>query len=219
MLEHPKSHADYQGETGMDITMDNQQEILTQAEIGWLAGIIEGEGSVCMNARKKHWKGWNGFGVDLRIMAVNSDAGIIKKCVDIFRKLGINPHIQERGAVPIPKRDSDDVYQSVKTMLTLTISRMGDIKKVLEIIIPHTAGEKKERAELIVDFINRRQTRKGDRTKEGSAWMNHEEWGIVEKFYELKGGAPIRPEVREFLNEHTPPSDKEMMCSELIGKL
>ena len=53
MLERPKSLNDYQGETIEDDTMGNQQEILTQSEIGYLAGIIDGEGSIAMNVRKK----------------------------------------------------------------------------------------------------------------------------------------------------------------------
>lgn len=182
--------------------MGNQQETLTQAEIGWLAGIIEGEGSITMNARKKAWKGWNGFGVDMHIFAVNTDAGIIEKAVSIIRKMGVEPYVYERSCSPIPRRRKDGTYCSEKTMLTISISKMNDILAVIDHIIDHIAGEKKSRANLIRQFILRRIERKGKHTRHGCAWMDDDDWKIVQDFYALKG-CDFKPEVKRFLNDHT----------------
>jgi hypothetical protein len=182
--------------------MGNQQETITQAEIGWLAGIIEGEGSITMNARKKQWKGWNGFGVDMQVYAVNTDAGIIQKTVAILRKLGIEPYIYESKTVPIPHKRKDGTYSSEKTIMSVNVNKMAHILKVLNLIIPHIAGEKRNRAELIVDFITRRIERKGQHTQKGSSWMDDEDWEIVKDFYVLKG-RELNPELKRFLNDHT----------------
>lgn len=182
--------------------MGNQQETLTQAEIGWLAGIIEGEGSITMNARKKQWKGWNGFGVDMQIYAVNTDAGIIEKSVSILRKMGVEPHILETKTVPIPHKRKDGTYCSEKTIMYVNVNRMRDILTVINAIIDHMAGEKKSRASLIRQFIIRRIERKGQHTNNGCAWMDNDDWNIVKDFYALKG-CELKPEVKGFLNDHT----------------
>lgn len=187
------------------LKIDNQQEMPNQAEIGWLAGIIEGEGSVTMNARKKHWNGWNGYGVDLKIYAVNTDAGIIEKCVQIIRKIGVEPYINERKTVPIPKKTNEGVYTSEKTILAVSVSRMVDILKVLHIVTPHMAGEKKSRSNLIMQFIQRRLERKGQRSiKKGTSHMDNKDWQMVKDFYVLSN-KNMKPEITQFLNDHTRP--------------
>jgi hypothetical protein len=193
----------------------NPQEIPTQAEVGWLAGIIEGEGSIAMNARTKKWKGSRGCVVDLQVYAVNTDMGIIEKCARILRKFGVEPHICERSGNPIPRRDRDGAYHCAKTISVIQVSRMADILRVLAWIEPHLAGDKAARARLIREFITRRMGRRAgtaclpagtacpsaDTARSGS-WMGPDEWQIVKDFYALRG-ATVRPEVREFLNEHT----------------
>jgi len=185
-----------------DETIDNQQETITQVEIGWLAGIIEGEGSITLNARKKHWRGWNGFGVDMQVYAVNTDAGIIEKVVQICRKMGIEPYIYEHAPAPIPRRKKDGTYCSGKTIISVNVNRMGHILTILNHITPHLAGEKKSRAKLIMEFIERRIIRKKVRTKNGSTWMDDYDWELVKKFYEIKK-CELNPEVKRFLNDHT----------------
>ena len=177
--------------------MGDQQEKLTQAEIGWLTGIIEGEGSITMNARKKKWKGWQGFGVDMGVTMCNTDAGIIERCVQIIRKMGIEPYIHESALSPIPYRGKGNIKKTYKSKGT--------------ILSPYMAGEKKSRADLIVEFINRRLKRKGEHSKNGygrtkkggaSSWMNADDWKIVRNFYNINGGK-LLPEVQLFLNDHT----------------
>src|SRR5271154_4542172 len=97
MLEHPKAGHDYLGETVTDI-MDNQHGTPTEAKLAWLTGIIEGEGSITLNVRRKEWKGWKGIGVDLQIQIVNTDGFIIEECAKILRQIiGTEPRIMERG--------------------------------------------------------------------------------------------------------------------------
>lgn len=184
-----------------DETIGNQQEMPTLDELGWFAGILEGEGSISMNVRRKKWNGWNGIGVDLHLQVVNSDSAIIKKAKDILLKLGIEPHLYERENVPIYKKDGNCYHNPTKTLISLSISKMSKIHSILTLIEPFMAGEKKTRASLIREFIDRRLSRKGDQTVDGPSWYDAYDWGLVNKFYEINGGK-LLPEVRQFLNDH-----------------
>lgn len=180
---------------------DNQQGTLTDAEAGWLAGIIDGEGSITLNVRRKSWKGWNGVGVDLQIMLVNTDAGIIHKAVSLVEKLiGSPPHLFEQKTRDLYRQDGSAYRNAGKSLLHMSIAKMSHIKAIIEAIEPHLAGEKKARAALVHRFIVRRMARKGEHTKDGPSWYDGYDWQIVREFYELKGGK-LLPEVQGLLNE------------------
>ena len=182
--------------------MDNQQEMLNEFEIGWLAGIIDGEGSITLNVRKKHWKGWNGIGVDMKIIIVNTDGGIIDKVISIMNKICIEPHLLEKGTNPIYSETGKTYHNPTKTMLVITISKMAELLKILNLIQPHLSGEKKHRASIIMKFIERRQGRETNRSKGGATWYDKYDWQLVGEFYKLSGGN-LLPEVQQYLNDHT----------------
>lgn len=185
----------------------DQQEIPTEGELGWFAGVLEGEGSITMNVRHKSWKGWTGIGVDLGLIICNKDAGIIRKCDEILRKLGASPHLCEGKSAPITATLKDGTvktYHNPETpVLQLQLSRMGSIKLVLSAIEPFMAGNKKHRARLVIDFVTRRLNRKGEHTKQGVSWYDDYDWKIVRRFYELSGGR-FKPEIEELLRDYTP---------------
>ena len=202
MLEHPKAWADYSGETGPDATMGNQQGTVSQAELGWLAGIVEGEGSITMNVRKKHWKGWNGVGVDMTVSIANTDGGIIERACDILRRLTRSePRVHETGTSQLYRPDGEVYHNEQKRMLYISVNKMAHILRVLCSLEPHLAGEKSGRARLMIQFIERRLTRKGEHTKHGASHMDRYDWAVVADFYRLKR-RPVPPEVLGLLNEH-----------------
>lgn len=184
-----------------DDTIGNQQEIL-DTDIAWLAGIIDGEGSICMNVRQKHWNGWNGIGVDLHIGIVNTDGGIIHKFVSVLRKLGIEAHLHESEQNPIYNANGRKYQNHSKTIVQAGISKMRDILNVLTRIQPYLAGEKSKRALLIMQFIERRIERQTKRSKGGATWYDGYDWDIVKKFYDITGGR-LLPEVKKILNDYT----------------
>jgi len=183
--------------------MGDQQEMPTLAEIGWLTGIIEGEGSITMNVRKKTWKGWEGVGVDLAIQIVNTDAGITEKAQTILQKMGIQANISERQKVRVMRANGKD-YSVAGTILCVGIHRMVSILAVLRTILPHMAGEKAARARLIEQFIVRRLERKGENTKNGPSWYDGYDWKLVRDFYDLSGGK-LLPEVEQLSSETNMP--------------
>ncbi len=184
----------------------NQQEIPTNCELAWFAGILEGEGSITMNVRHKSWKGWTGVGVDLGIVICNKDAAIIAKCTEILKKLGTTPHLCEGHSAPITatlKDGTERTYHNTdRPILQLQLSRMGSIQLVLRTIEQYMVGDKRHRALLIIDFVERRLARKGEHTKGGASWYDSYDWKIVEQFYKLTGGK-LRPEVEAILRDYT----------------
>ncbi len=187
-------------------TIVNQQA--TEAELGWFAGVIDGEGSITMNVRRKSWNGWKGIGVDLKIMVVNTDSGIIDKCSDILEKLNISPYVYERATSPMYDKDGKTYHNKTKTIVTLAVNKMSDILKLLTFMQKYLAGEKRTRARLIAKFIKHRLERKGkNSSKSGDSWYSKYDWELVKQFYTITGGK-LLPEVEKALNEHTLSTNK-----------
>lgn len=172
-----------------DITMGNQHGTPTEAQLGWFAGILEGEGSLTLNVRNKKWKGWEGIGIDLQLQIVNTDGYIIEECANIIKGIiGTEPRIMERA--PIADRMTTDgtVWRQNKAMLIVGLSKMVHIKTVVDTIMPYMIGEKKARARIISQFVERRMNRKGANTKNGSSWYDGFDWSLVKSFYAISGG-------------------------------
>lgn len=186
MLENPKSLQDYQGETVKDNKMDNQQA--SSYEIGWLAGIIDGEGHIGLS--RQNTKKCRSVRPDVQI--VNCDYELIERVVSILNKMGINPYIRER-------------YHNKKEWRVnyiVTIGRFAHIKKLMDNIMECLVGEKRYRAELMMRLINKRIT------KTRFQQYTEDELSIIQEFFEH------RERASETLRET---SEKMKIKSELIG--
>lgn len=114
----------------------------TDAEIGWLAGVIDGEGHIGLSAQNS--KKVRSVRPDLQI--VNCDHEMISKAVRILRQLGVNPYIRERT-------------HSKKTWSTnwiVTVGKFAHMKRILDVVKDHLTGMKRERAELVLALIESR---------------------------------------------------------------
>jgi hypothetical protein len=172
-----------------DITIGNQHGTPTQAQLGWFAGILEGEGSLTLNVRNKKWKGWEGIGIDLQLQIVNTDGFIIEECAKIIKGIiGTEPRIMERGAIPDRMTTDGTIWRQNKTMLIVGVSKMVHIKTIVDTIMPYMIGEKKARARIISTFVERRLSRKGDNTKNGASWYDGYDWKLVDDFYKISKG-------------------------------
>lgn len=179
--------------------MGNQQETPTPEELAWFAGFFEGEGSLTLYARKQKWKGWSGLSVDLNMTLVNTDGSLIERCVDTLRKLGIEPKIFERAARPPVVCPDGITRHQRKSQLVVNIGKMATIKRVLMAIDPYFVGEKRARARLILQFVERRMSR-GQRHGHRGQGYDGRDWQIIREFYEISG-AVIRPEVHKLLDQ------------------
>lgn len=136
---------------------DNQQATPTEGEVAWLAGIIEGEGTLCMSMWSRA-----SYAVDrrpkigLQVKIYNSDAGIIRKAASILELLAVGFHLKERDMPPMAKAGGEGEYAPTAPMLTLTISKLSAVNHVLKTIRPWLFGEKSARADLMLQFLERR---------------------------------------------------------------
>jgi len=130
-----------------DETIGNQQ--VSSLKIGWLAGIIDGEGYIGLRDCKNHGYVW--FRPEIQI--VNTDVAIIKKTQRIMRELGVNPYI----------RDSHNGKKNAKVYYKLCIKNLAKVLRILKPILNELTGNKKERARYIIEFCESRL----NRVKEG----------------------------------------------------
>jgi len=211
MLETPKAEHDYLGETVLDETMGNQQGTVSESEVAWLAGIIEGEGTLMLGAwsrgaQNKQRK------VSATIVIYNTDDGIVKKCVEILRRMGMEPYIKEKMIRGFLREDGTRSPDSPVT--SVRIDRFAYALKLLRTIRPWLFGMKSSRADLMIEFLAKRMARIDDvggnqRQQKYSA----DELSIVSRFYELcthRRAARAKPSRDRFLNgllnEHEQPT-------------
>jgi hypothetical protein len=160
----------------------NQQATPTEPEIAWLAGIIEGEGTLMMSL-------WQHNGPDrkpkvgLQVKVYNSDAGIIRKAVSLLEMLAIGHHLKEREMPPMAKPGGDGVYAPTAPMLTVTISKLDCVYRVLKAIRPWIFGEKSARADLMLAFLEKRFERTHASGEYQRRHYNADEIRIVYQFY------------------------------------
>ena len=182
--------------------MGNQHGTPTEAQLAWLAGIIEGEGSITLNVRRKSWKGWEGIGIDLQIQVVNTDGFIIEEVANILRMIiGAEPRLMERGKIPDRTTTDGTVWRQNRAMMMVGVCKMAHILAVLDAILPYMIGEKKARARLAKQFIERRMSHKGERTKHGPSWYEGYDWKLVADFYQISGGK-LPPQVSGLVRDY-----------------
>jgi hypothetical protein len=144
--------------------VDNQQATPTEAELAWLGGIIEGEGSLAMaiyhhNGTARQPK------VGLKVIVYNSDAGIMKQVVSILSRLLVGYHMRERELQPMRKANGEGYYKPTSPMLIITIGKFAAVETVLQAIRPWLFGDKAARADLMLQFLERRSAKNnGKRT-------------------------------------------------------
>lgn len=166
----PQSLQDFQGETMKDDTMGNQQITLT--ELGWLAGIYDGEGYLGFsrqNAKKVR-------SVRPDIQLVNCDPEIIVRVVSGLNMIGINPYIRERN--------HNKKTQAIN--IIVSISKFTHVKKFIDTIGKFLTGEKKARANLMLKLVNSRLPK----TKKD--WYTEEELKWVDEYFERLSNIKLR---------------------------
>jgi hypothetical protein len=179
---------------------DNQQATPTEGEIAWLAGIIEGEGTLCMSMWTRA-----SYAIDrrpkigLQIKIYNSDAGIIRKAAAILELLAVGFHLREREMPPMARPGGQGEYAPTAPMLTLTISRLSSVNSVLEAIRPWLFGEKSARADLMLQFLARRFAKYADESMGKRAAYNAGDVRLVLAF--AKNGRGDVATVERVLNE------------------
>lgn len=174
----------------------NPQGLLTDAEAGWLAGMIEGDGYITLAAqRAAKKKKDHGLVVHPVIGVVNNDALIVERARDLFLRLGADGvYVQDVGA-------KASYFAKSGPILRVSTSRLSACYKILSTILPHLAGQKAARARLLLDFVERRLSHR-------HCPYDAEEFTLIREFVTTqvatKGPRRNGSALLKFLNGHTP---------------
>ena len=188
MLETPKATHDYQGETVMDETMGNQQGVVTELELAWLAGMLNGDGCFSIKFRVRG----EALKCDISLTLTQCDVCLIDAASDIMARLGISPSIVEYAPSGA----------GVNTKYNLRVTRMAHISIVLAAIIPHMRGGKLAQARLMQRYIVRRTSVFDPQfRKENQIIGDTEALGIAKEFYATRG-QQLPPDVTKALNDY-----------------
>lgn len=131
-------------------------EKVTPEELAWFGGIVDGEGSVSVQATIRN----NGNLVLVPfVTVVNSDQGIIDKIDDILNRMDIKHYWYQRK--PVKNKKTNDNPEPSTVMIrelpsNLRIEKMNRVKAVLNAIQPYLFGVKKKKAEYVLNFIKSR---------------------------------------------------------------
>lgn len=175
-LETPKAQGATKATIPVDVTTGNQQA--TREEIGWLAGIIDGEGYMGFNVTNDRRRSRASVLITPCLHISNTDEAIILKAQAIMRKLGVNPYIRATKANSKIRKDQ---YR-------LQTKHMAKMKVILGAVRDHLTGNKQQRADLILEFIQLRQStpwiwvRPDNRTGQAGALKpySEREWQLYE---------------------------------------
>jgi len=110
-------------------------------DIGWLAGIIDGEGSITFNLNGR------GFLTHM-IHIIGSDKDLLEKCVRIINQYnddGVEAKI-------LDKRYKPGIFKSNKKMFRIEVWRQQHLKNLLPALIPHLT-EKKLRCQKLLNYL------------------------------------------------------------------
>jgi len=116
----------------------NPQAKVTEIEKAWLAGIIDGEGSLRIDYPRE--KG----SASPRIIITNNDWALIEKVVDICQRIGVTPHVAQRKGRRSFTKD-------------VQILNMTKLLTILPAVMPYLTGQKEKQAIILFNFCKQRK--------------------------------------------------------------
>lgn len=161
MLEPPKSRPGFQGDSGTDETMGNQQR--KTVGLDFAAGIITGEGSFVLSAHRVRK---NRLRVKPQFYMQMNDAVTVQL---VAAALG------EHG-VPIWLG-----YSERRGCMILQVAGLKRMQKLVLLLLPYLTGQKYEAANLVGEYIASRQE------KPPQAPYSEREIGLVHKLRSVNG--------------------------------
>lgn len=111
---------------------------IKKPDIGWLAGIIDGEGSIVFHPQR------NGYHL-CRIIIVNTDEGILNEVKRILNEWLVFYSFYARKA-----------YPNRKQVYSIEVNRLTEACFVLNQIKPFLKSAKQEKIKLLIDYMERK---------------------------------------------------------------
>lgn len=140
----------------MDETMGNQQQTLPASDIGWLAGFLDGEGSILMYLHSSKGKLTS---CSPQVIVGNTEKRLIDEYARILHAIPAGVHLHTRH----PDRISNGLYvdaeshrtgRKYKALYVASTSGVKRVKAILEVVTPYLRSSKQEKAQLIMEYID-----------------------------------------------------------------
>lgn len=116
-------------------------------DVGWLAGIIDGEGSILFNKPK----GIYANKILYSIYIVGTDMSLLKKCERIINQLIESNGKKYNLAV---KRYKQGIFKTNKQTYVIQIWRQESLRQLLEAVLPHLT-EKYLKSARLLNFLQK----------------------------------------------------------------
>lgn len=182
------------------VDTDNGQQTVSDFEIGWMAAMIEAEGSiVLLVARRKARQ--QDVRVTPRIIFTNSDTEITDRYISILARLGIGRYVRHTRPNNAGRPESL-VGRAYKDMTWINVEGFQRVSKLLSTVCVRFVGEKRHRAELLLRFVTRRQEKAEEAGTAGNRSLDQEDIEILLSFLRLTK-TPNYDKIAGMLNEHT----------------
>ena len=173
---------------------DNQQEI---GLVAWLAGIIDGEGTVSLSINKRRKQMIRSTP---KVIIGNTDQGIIDKCVEAITMIGVGKYLRIKR--PAPRRVCGVMVKEFKQVTTIEVGGFKRVRTLLLAVQPWLAGEKAKRAELLLTFIEGRIGYAESSKKAQNVTYRQEDVDNALAFLRVTRTKHI-DDIAKILNEHT----------------
>jgi hypothetical protein len=126
---------------------------ITDFDLGWLAGIIDGEGTVAFSVYPRQERGKApDVRVKPQVMVTNTDKALIEHAASIFNRCGVGVHIENR----VQHGRSFASTKVYRPLFVLNACGFKRAKAALVLLAPHLVS-KKEKAELVLRYIEQRE--------------------------------------------------------------
>ena len=181
----------------------NQQGTPSEAEVAWLGGIIEGEGTLSLSvySRNEDPRKSRDFKITANVILFNTDAGIIVKACEILDRMNISYYIVEKEQKPMLKPGGDGFYTSKMPMLRILVKGMDSTLRLTGFLYPWLFGEKKHRCALIIKFLIGRLSKIEARNGYKRIPYEVDDLRIAADFYKVCPRAKMNPKLEGLLNE------------------
>lgn len=153
--------------------MGNQQGTLTvtEVELGWLAGMIDGEAAVSFSVYyRSDASVMNTIRVKPQIIIVGTEKVMMEKAANIIGRLGIGVHFHTRERI---RPSTNSVVKRGANFRPLHVVTVAGFKRaiaLLSVICPHLMSSKGERGQMMLQYMTRRL----EKTAIHGRWATHD---------------------------------------------
>ena len=148
------------------------RSISREADLAWLAGIVDGEGNLQATVQEKPCGDTTHKYFCPKMRITNTDVRMIKRVAEIYIRENI-VFFYALNSVSRYKNKKD----TWRNQLEITISSQGSVKKALGLILPYLVNKQKyaETMMRLIEFVKDRPLR-GRMSKPGANYTEHPEF-------------------------------------------